>query len=161
MNRLKEETGVMINIPDERSSTIRIEGTPDGVSQAKAELLEMVTKMENEREKDILIEHRFHKNFIGTKGEKIREIRELFHQVICLHLHYCSICTTAFVLFAYRLPYIFFISYPLERCKSLSLTLRRKAMLSRSVAQNKMSMLLTSICKSSTRNCSNHHIRSR
>ncbi len=70
-----------INIPDERSSTIRIEGTPFGVEQAKAELLELVTKMENEREKDILIEHRFHKNIIGAKGEKIREIRDMFHQV--------------------------------------------------------------------------------
>jgi GTPase Era involved in 16S rRNA processing len=37
--------------------------------------------MENEREKDILIEHRFHKNIIGAKGEKIREIRDMFHQV--------------------------------------------------------------------------------
>ncbi|XP_057372624.1 vigilin-like [Daphnia carinata] len=81
VNRLKEETGVTINIPDERSSTIRIEGTPNGVNQAKAELMEMVTKMENEREKDILIEHRFHKNIIGAKGEKIREIRDMFHQV--------------------------------------------------------------------------------
>jgi len=100
VNRLKEETGVMINIPDERSSTIRIEGTPDGVSQAKAELLEMVTKMENEREKDILIEHRFHKNFIGTKGEKIREIRELFHQVKCLHMHYTLIDYLCFISFS-------------------------------------------------------------
>lgn len=81
VNRLKDETGVTINIPDERSSTIRIEGTRDGVDQAKAELMEMVAKMENEREKDILIEHRFHKNFIGTKGERIREIRDMFHQV--------------------------------------------------------------------------------
>lgn len=81
VNRLKGEIGVTINISDERSSTIRIEGTPDGVNQAKAELLEMVTKMENEREKDILIEHRFHKNIIGAKGEKIREIRDMFNQV--------------------------------------------------------------------------------
>ncbi len=91
VNRLKEETGVTINIPDERSSTIRIEGTPNGVNQAKAELTEMVTKMENEREKDILIEHRFHKNIIGAKGEKIREIRDMFHQVRidvdCKHLN--------------------------------------------------------------------------
>lgn len=41
----------------------------------------MVTKMENEREKDIVIEHRFHKNIIGAKGEKIREIREKCNQV--------------------------------------------------------------------------------
>jgi len=81
VNRLKEETGVTINIPDEKSSTIRIEGTPEGVEQARTELSEMVTKMENEREKDIIIEHRFHKNIIGAKGEKIREIREKCNQV--------------------------------------------------------------------------------
>lgn len=81
VNRLKEETGVTINIPDEKSSSIRIEGTPQGVEQAKAELLEMVAKMENERERDIIIEQRFHKNIIGAKGEKIREIRDMFHQV--------------------------------------------------------------------------------
>jgi len=81
VNRLKEETGVTINIPDEKSSTIRIEGSPEGVAQAQTELSEMVTKMENEREKDIIIEHRFHKNIIGAKGEKIREIREKCNQV--------------------------------------------------------------------------------
>jgi len=81
VNRLKEETGVTINIPDEKSPSIRIEGTPQGVEQAKAELLEMVAKMENERERDIIIEQRFHKNIIGAKGEKIREIRDMFHQV--------------------------------------------------------------------------------
>ncbi len=81
MNRLKDETGVTINIPDERSPIVRIEGTPAGVKQAKAELMEMVTKLENEKEKDILIEHRFHKNIIGAKGEKIREIRDMFNQV--------------------------------------------------------------------------------
>lgn len=81
VNRIKEETGVSINIPDEKSATIRIEGSPAGVELAKTELLEMVAKMENEREKDIVIEHRFHKNIIGAKGEKIREIREMFNQV--------------------------------------------------------------------------------
>merc|ERR1712136_446587 len=50
-------------------------------AQAQAELSEMVTKMENEREKDIISEHRFHKNIIGAKGEKIREIREKCNQV--------------------------------------------------------------------------------
>lgn len=83
VNRLKDETGVTINIPDERSSIVRIEGTPAGVKAAKAELMEMVVKLENEKEKDILIEHRFHKNIIGAKGEKIREIRDLFNQVCC------------------------------------------------------------------------------
>ena len=37
--------------------------------------------MENEKERDIIIEQRFHRTIIGTKGDKIREIREKFNQV--------------------------------------------------------------------------------
>lgn len=36
---------------------------------------------ENEKSRDIIIEHRFHKNIIGQKGDKVREIREKFPQV--------------------------------------------------------------------------------
>ena len=36
---------------------------------------------ENERQRDILIEHRFHRTIIGTKGENIRDIREKFNKV--------------------------------------------------------------------------------
>ena len=36
---------------------------------------------ENERSKDVIIDHRFHKQIIGTKGEKIREIRDRFNGV--------------------------------------------------------------------------------
>lgn len=36
---------------------------------------------ENERSKDLIIEHRFHKQIIGTKGEKIKEIRDRFNGV--------------------------------------------------------------------------------
>lgn len=41
----------------------------------------MVKKLENEKEKDVIIEQRHYKNIIGTKGEKIREIRDKFNQV--------------------------------------------------------------------------------
>ena len=37
--------------------------------------------MENEITKEINIEHRFHRTMIGTKGEKIREIRDKYNQV--------------------------------------------------------------------------------
>lgn len=36
---------------------------------------------ENEKTKDILIEQRFHRTIIGTKGGKIREIREKYPEV--------------------------------------------------------------------------------
>lgn len=37
--------------------------------------------MENEKERDIHIDQRFHRTIIGTKGDKIREIRDKFNQV--------------------------------------------------------------------------------
>ena len=45
------------------------------------ELEDMIYKLENEKEKDIIIDHRFYRNIIGSKGDNIREIREMFNQV--------------------------------------------------------------------------------
>jgi len=45
------------------------------------ELEDMIYKLENEKERDIIIDHRFYRNIIGSKGENIREIREMFNQV--------------------------------------------------------------------------------
>ena len=47
VTRIKNETGVAIKIPSdsEGSSIIRIEGDPAGVQRAKAELLEMGSRM--------------------------------------------------------------------------------------------------------------------
>jgi len=83
VNRLKQERDVMINIPDVDKGTavIRIEGNKDGVRQAQAELEGMVTKMQNEKEKDLVIENRFHRQLIGPKGENIQKIRDDFANV--------------------------------------------------------------------------------
>jgi len=83
VNRLKQERDVMINIPDVDKGTavIRIEGNKDGVRQAKTELEGMVTKMQNEKEKDLVIENRFHRQLIGPKGESIQKIRDDFAAV--------------------------------------------------------------------------------
>jgi len=84
IGRIKEETLVDIKIPQENSnesSKIRIEGPKEGVLKAQEMLMEMVATMENEITKEINIEHRFHRTMIGTKGEKIREIRDQYNQV--------------------------------------------------------------------------------
>lgn len=81
INRIRNETNVIINIEPNGSSVIKLEGTPDSVEIVKKELEELVRKMENEKEREINIEYRLHRNIIGTKGEKIREIREQFNQV--------------------------------------------------------------------------------
>lgn len=98
-----------VRIPpdNEKSNLIRIEGDPQGVQEAKKELLELASRMvsrgpiecshggspnrctakyfvplqENERTKDLIIEQRFHRAIIGQKGEKIKEVRDKFPEV--------------------------------------------------------------------------------
>jgi len=83
VNKLKQEADVMINIPDDKanSNCIRIEGNKEGVQTAKEELQALVAKMQNEREKDLIIEARFHRQLIGPKGENIQKIRDDFAAV--------------------------------------------------------------------------------
>ncbi|XP_076803941.1 vigilin-like isoform X2 [Clavelina lepadiformis] len=83
INKLRDQYKVNIRIPSDtdNSSLIRIEGDPEGVQEVKKQLGQMIKRMENERSKDVLIEHRFHKNIIGQKGENIRVIRERFPEV--------------------------------------------------------------------------------
>uniref|UniRef100_A0AAR2ISL5 Vigilin n=1 Tax=Pygocentrus nattereri TaxID=42514 RepID=A0AAR2ISL5_PYGNA len=84
INRIKDQHKVSVRIPpdNEKSNLIRIEGDPQGVQEAKKELLELASRMENERTKDMIIEQRFHRAIIGQKGEKIKEIRDKFPEVI-------------------------------------------------------------------------------
>uniref|UniRef100_A0A3B3WR27 Vigilin n=1 Tax=Poecilia mexicana TaxID=48701 RepID=A0A3B3WR27_9TELE len=84
INRIKELHKVTVRIPpdNEKSNLIRIEGDPQGVQEAKKELLELASRMENERTKDLIIEHRLHRAIIGQKGEKIKEVRDKFPEVI-------------------------------------------------------------------------------
>lgn len=41
----------------------------------------MVKKLENEKEKDVIIDHKYYRNIIGNKGDNIKEIRDKFNQV--------------------------------------------------------------------------------
>uniref|UniRef100_A0A3B3DDI8 Vigilin n=1 Tax=Oryzias melastigma TaxID=30732 RepID=A0A3B3DDI8_ORYME len=84
INRIKEQYKVSVRIPQdsERSNLIRIEGDPKGVQLARRELIEMVQRMENERTKDLIVEQKFHRTIIGQKGEKIKEVRDKFPEVI-------------------------------------------------------------------------------
>jgi len=86
ISRMKSEYSVEVRIPADTDhsptgSTIRIEGSPDGVAKAKSELLQLVDKMENEKSRDIVIEQRLHRALIGAQGSKIRQIREQFPSV--------------------------------------------------------------------------------
>uniref|UniRef100_S4RAX2 Vigilin n=1 Tax=Petromyzon marinus TaxID=7757 RepID=S4RAX2_PETMA len=84
INRIKDLYKVLVRIPPDhdKNNLIRIEGDPQGVHLAAKELLEMATRMENERTKDLIIEHKLHRAIIGQKGERIKEVREKFLEVI-------------------------------------------------------------------------------
>ncbi|XP_054160891.1 vigilin-like [Oppia nitens] len=93
IKHIREETGAQIHIPSEgtehvaSSDIIRIEGSPQSVAKARQELDIIIKKMierENEVSKDLMIEHRFHRQMIGAKGESIREIRDKFNQVMIM-----------------------------------------------------------------------------
>ncbi|GAB0100838.1 vigilin [Sergentomyia squamirostris] len=82
INRLKDELDVVINIEEKDGlNRIRIEGPIEGVLKAEKELTEKIEKLENEKEKDVIIDHRLFRTIIGAKGENIKEIRERFKQV--------------------------------------------------------------------------------
>ncbi|KAH1009812.1 vigilin [Dendroctonus ponderosae] len=79
VNKLKDEFNVVINIDE--SGMIRIEGSKDDVAKTKEDLEQRIFKLENEKERDVIIDHRHFRNIIGTKGEAIKEIRDQFNQV--------------------------------------------------------------------------------
>ena len=82
VNRIKQETGVFIRFPDgEAINKILIEGSREGVKRAVKDLRELVEKIQNEKERDIIIPQRFHPKIIGSKGENIRETRDRFNNV--------------------------------------------------------------------------------
>lgn len=82
VNRLKEETNVVINFFDnDGQNIIRIEGNQAGVYEAESKLMDMVNKLENEKEKDIIIDHRHFASIIGSKGMNIGKIRDKFNYV--------------------------------------------------------------------------------
>ncbi|CAL8327176.1 unnamed protein product [Lota lota] len=84
INRIKEQYKVSVRIPQdsEHSGLVRIEGDPQGVQMARRELLEMVQRMENERTKELMVEQKYHRTIIGQKGEKIKEVRDKFPEVV-------------------------------------------------------------------------------
>lgn len=82
VNRLQEELGVSIYFDETGGQNkMRIEGPHESIAAAQKEMAEKVAKLENEKEKDAIIDHRLFKKLIGTKGEKIRDIREKYKNV--------------------------------------------------------------------------------
>lgn len=78
ISKIKDQSGVQITIPSEETNSdeIVVEGKKDGVKKAVAEIRAIVTKIENEKSRDIIIPQRLHKLIIGTKGSGVQVIRD-------------------------------------------------------------------------------------
>ena len=98
INQIRTKTGAQITIPteDDKSSkhstskqssktggadVILIEGTPSEVERAKIEIEAIIKKQKDTDSRELVIEQRFHRQIIGTKGETIKEVRDKFNQV--------------------------------------------------------------------------------
>ena len=78
---LRSEFGVQIRSADpNRPNILIVEGPKESVAEAVKQLKERLTKMENERSRDIIIDRGLHKLIIGQKGQRIREIRDTFKE---------------------------------------------------------------------------------
>uniref|UniRef100_A0A4W4EE35 Vigilin n=1 Tax=Electrophorus electricus TaxID=8005 RepID=A0A4W4EE35_ELEEL len=81
INRIKDQYKVSVRIPpdNEKSTLIRIEGDPQGVQEAKKELLELASRMvENSYSVSVPIFKQFHKNIIGKGGANIKKVSRWF-----------------------------------------------------------------------------------
>uniref|UniRef100_A0A0N4ZK99 Vigilin n=1 Tax=Parastrongyloides trichosuri TaxID=131310 RepID=A0A0N4ZK99_PARTI len=83
ISKLRDEYEVSIIMPpeDTHSLDIFIDGKKEGVKKCVQHIKDLVSRMENEKTRDIIIEHRFHKKIIGNKGESINKIRQQYPSV--------------------------------------------------------------------------------
>ena len=79
--KLNKEFNVIIRLPQENQTIVKIEGSHESVQKAKSEFLEILKKLENERSKDIIIEQKYHSNLIGKNGKHLNEIRAKFNDI--------------------------------------------------------------------------------
>lgn len=90
LKNIREETKATIQVITDSANDkvksidgnyIRIEGSPESVAKAKKELGSLLEKLTNEATFELTIERRFYGQIIGAKGEKIRDIRNKYHQI--------------------------------------------------------------------------------
>uniref|UniRef100_A0A0K0FDJ9 Dodeca-satellite-binding protein 1 (inferred by orthology to a D. melanogaster protein) n=1 Tax=Strongyloides venezuelensis TaxID=75913 RepID=A0A0K0FDJ9_STRVS len=83
ITKLRDDYGVSIVMPPEETNSLDviIDGRKDGVKRCLEHIKELIAKMENEKTRDIIIEHRFHRKIIGPKGESINKIRQQYPSI--------------------------------------------------------------------------------
>ncbi|TKR72895.1 hypothetical protein L596_020281 [Steinernema carpocapsae] len=84
INKIRGDYDVQVIIPNEdvHSPEIRVEGKKEGVAKAIKEIKDIVTRLENEKTRDIIIPQRFHGQLIGPKGSNLNTYKEKFSTVV-------------------------------------------------------------------------------
>ncbi|KAK7600960.1 hypothetical protein V9T40_008401 [Parthenolecanium corni] len=82
VNRLKNDHDVQITITEAESNSIRIEGSKESVAQVKRELEEQIEKLENEKERDIIISQKLHRTLFANKREKLKELQDKYKVIV-------------------------------------------------------------------------------
>jgi hypothetical protein len=66
---------------ESNSNVIHIEGTPEAVELAKKRILELATKLKNQRNIDLIVPTKWHSQVIGQGGQRIRELTSQFPEL--------------------------------------------------------------------------------
>lgn len=89
IQRMQEEHKVQVRMPGNGAVgtaawTVRVEGDPEGVRAARGEIEALQQKLDNEKTKDVILDHKFHNQLIGAQGTRVKELRALFPDVVIM-----------------------------------------------------------------------------
>lgn len=81
VNKIRATHGVQISFPkqdDPQNNIISIQGYEANANAAKEEILSIVNELNSMHREEVSIDERVHRRFIGFKGRRVREIKEMF-----------------------------------------------------------------------------------
>lgn len=81
VNKIRATHGVQISFPkqdDPQNNIITIQGYETNAHAAKDEILGIVNELNSMHREEVSIDERVHRRFIGFKGRRVKEIKEMF-----------------------------------------------------------------------------------
>lgn len=81
VNKIRATHGVQISFPkqdDPQNNIITIQGYESNAHAAKDEILGIVNELNSMHREEVSIDERVHRRFIGFKGRRVKEIKEMF-----------------------------------------------------------------------------------
>lgn len=80
ISQLQTESGAQINLEDPKDGMkfVRVIGSAEAVKKASAAIDALISKIENNSSRDVIVPQRFHSQLIGPQGATIKSITEMF-----------------------------------------------------------------------------------